>query len=271
MRTLSFLLFALLACVSHAAQLRLAEYSLGIGGELVIDPQGRVHSWRMDDGLAPVLADLVQRNVERWTFEPILIEGKPVTAKTRMRLALLARPRENGDYELRVDEVWFGDMKSRGEKAPPSYPRGAIRAGMEARVIVLARVDAQGNVVDVHPYQTSLSKKGSVARWRKAFEEASLAAVRQWKYEPGEEIGGARSGNTVKIPMTFELATGRSKQELAADMKRWRSYLPGPVSPAPWLDEDAVAAIETAEPADGEALSLQSRFRLKHDVSGWTL
>lgn len=271
MRTLGFLLLALLACVSYAAQPRLAEYSLGIGGELVIDPQGRVHNWNMDDGLAPVLADLVQRNVERWTFEPIVIEGQPVAAKTRMRLMLLARPRDNGDYELRVDEVWFGDMKSRGEKAPPRYPRGAIQAGIEARVVVLARVDAQGNVIDVHPYQTSLSKKGSVARWRKAFEEATLAAVRQWKYEPGEEIGGARSGNTLKIPMTFELASGRSRQELAADMKRWRSYLPGPISPAPWLDDHAVAAIDDAEPADGEALSLQSRFRLKDDVIGRTL
>ena len=71
MRTLSLFGLALAACIAQAEAPAALEYTLGIAGELVIDPQGRVTSWKMDDGLAPVLAQLVQRNVDQWRFEPI--------------------------------------------------------------------------------------------------------------------------------------------------------------------------------------------------------
>lgn len=271
MRTLSCFVLSLAACVVQAAAPAALEYSVGIAGEVVIDPHGRVQSWRMDDGLAPVLAALVQRNVEQWRFEPILVDGKPVAARTRMRLSLLAQPRDGGDYALSVDQVFFGDMKQRKVQAPPQIPRNFIKDGIEARVIVLARLDAQGNVVQVHPYQTSLSRKGAVARWRSAFEKASLEAVAQWKFEPGEEIDGQVSANTVKVPITYLVASGSSRAELAKDMKRWRAFIPGPVSPAPWPGAEAVDAVDDAALEDGQAVALVSRFRLQSDVVGKSL
>ena len=271
MRTLSLLGLAMFAAWVQAKEPAPLEYATSIAGEIVIDPAGEVRSWSMDDGLAPRLAQLVQRNVEQWSFEPILVEGKPVTAKTRMRLALLARPRADGSYELRVENVYFGDAKARGEVVAPRYPRAAVMAGVQARVIVMAKVDEQGNVLDVHVYQTSLSLKRGTDRWRRLFEQASLDAARTSRYVPSDEIGGQRVGGTLTLPFTFEIAHGNSQKQLAADMKRWRAFVPGPVSPAPWVDASATEALDTDELADGGAVALASPFRLKGDVIGKSL
>ena len=259
----------LAAGLAPAAEKVPLEYSLGIAGELVIDPQGKVKTYAMDDGLAQPLASLVQRNVEQWTFEPIVVDGKPVTAKTRMRLGLLAQPRGD-DYELRVEYVYFGDAKPRGKSVPPRYPRPALLAGVQARVVVMAKVDAEGNVLDAHAYQSSVSVKRSEQRWRKAFAEASVAAALASKYEPTDEIAGRRVGNTLTLPFTYTISQGSSKKELEANNKYWRAYIPGPVSPPPWIGETA-AGLDTDALADGQSAALDSPFRLKTDVIGKVL
>jgi len=269
MRTLAGFVLAVVACVVQAATPPSREFTLSLGGDLVIDEQGAVKRYQLDDGLAPVLAGLVQRNVESWRFEPVVVDGRPVVARTRMRLALLARDRGDGDYVLKVESVGFGERKPRPGQAPPRYPKDALRAGVEARVILTLRVDAEGNVVDALPYQTSLSKKGHEARLRKLFEDVSLEAVRGWKYQPGEEVGGVPVAGVVLVPLEYTLAQGRTKQELERSQKRWRSYLPGPVTPAPWADAQALAA--TGAGVTEEAVALHSHFRLRSDVIGKAL
>lgn len=262
------LLGLLLLAPGIGAQKPAREFAVSVAGDLVIDATGNVREYKLDAGMTPLVADLVERNVASWRFEPVLQDGKPVAARTRMTLALLARPRGEGDYELRVDDVFFGTMKSRGTIVAPQYPRDAIMDGVEARVIIVARVAPDGRVVEAHPYQTSLSQKRT-ASYRKKFENAALAAVGKWQYEPGEEIGGRAVGSTVMVPIMFTLHEGLLSPP-ASDRYRWRSFIPGPITPAPWVDEAAVAAAGGDNLGEGVA-SLDARFRLSSDVRGKTL
>lgn len=248
-----------------------AELDMSTSGEIVIAADGSVASHELDPGLAPVVKDLVDRNVRTWRFEPILVDGQPRPARTRMQLALRALPNEEGNYTLRLENVWFGVTKPNPRNRPPAYPRSAISARVGARLMVVAKLDARGNVVDVHPYQTSLDRQtrgdGMARRLRGMFERAGLAAVKGWKFTPGEMINGEAIGGSVMVPIWFQITeNGRKPSE-----SEWRAYVPGPISPAPWITEESLAQIDTNALGEGDSASLESRFRLTSDVVGKAL
>lgn len=270
---LSFILLlplVLSSTASRGAEVE-PEYALSARGEIVLEADGTVRSYTLDGGLAPQVSDLVSRNVATWRFEPILVDGEPVVARTRMSLSILASPDHEGNYVLRVADAWFGDLKARSAQSPPRYPRNAIKAGIGARVLLVLKLDAEGNVVDAHPYQTSLSQRGSEARarrWRAQFEKASIDAAMRWKYEPGEIVGGKTVGTTLMVPFEYTIVQGMKSAELT---NHWRAYAPGPITPAPWVDASSLASIDTDGLADGTAAAVDSRFRLVSDVIGKAL
>lgn len=267
----SFLLLVLLgiAGVVQAGKPVAAEFSMSAPGDLEIGPDGTVRSWKMDSHkLGKVVEDLLQKNIAQWRFEPVLVDGRPVIARTRMTVELQAFPRDGG-FLLKVDNVYFGSLQSRSDNLPPRYPKDAIRADLGARVMLAVKLDAQGNVVDVHPYQTSLTRAGKQAqeqRWRKRFEQASIRAVSKWKYQPGESIGGVTVGSTVMVPITYTISPTRGSLD-----NRWKRYVPGPITPAPWVDEKSVAQLDLEGLGEGQAASVDSRFRLSSDVMGKAL
>ena len=247
-----------------------AEFTMSTQGELTIAPDGSVKSWKMDGApLSDEVQSLLERNVATWRFEPILRDGQPVTARTRMSINLEAVPQGDG-YVMKVAHVFFGSVQSRGKTKPPSYPTPAIRAGVGARVMVAVKIDAEGNVVAMHPQQTSLSARGTAAqerRFRSLFEQASMTAVQDWKYVPGESIGGVTIGSSFVVPIEYTLRReGEPRPE-----GRWRAYSPGPVTPAPWVQDDSMAEVDTDGLAEGQAAALDSPFRLKSDVIGKAL
>jgi TonB family protein len=63
----------------------------------------------------------------------------------------------------------------------PVYPEEARKAGVEGVVVLEAKTDEQGNVVDVR-----------ILRSVAPLDQAALAAVKQWKYEPLIIDGKAR-------------------------------------------------------------------------------
>lgn len=263
-RLLSALLLTA-ATAAHAAP----EHELWVHGEIVVGPQGEVRDYTLDAGLKPVLAKLVADNVARWRFEPILVDGKPVVAKTRMTLTLAAREQDNGDVELRVDDVAFGTVKPPRKWIAPRPPSSAMRDGIGARVVVVAQLDERGNVRKAHALQTSLSKDLPHPRhFRKAYGEAMVAAVKKWKYEPVETLADRPNGGIVTIPIVMDVSRGISRETRKT---RWRSFIPGPVVPPPWMSEQAAlaAAAEAADSNDAQA-SITS-FRLQRQVVGTTL
>lgn len=265
----NLLLTLLLAVPLAQAKSPAPEYTMRATGEIEIGPDGAVREFEFDGGLPKAVRGLIESSVPTWRFEPVLVAGRAVVARTHMSLKLSAIPLEDERYRIQLDSAWFGTPQQRGKIKPPKYPADAIQAGVGARVLLSAKLDPQGNVIDVHPYQTSLTKDGNartVQRYRERFEAASLHAVKQWKYDPSELVDGEASGITVTIPIEFALTSmDRSIGN------RWRRYIPGPITPAPWVDANSVAAQQTDGLADGAAAALDSRFKLLSDVIGKAL
>lgn len=259
-------LFCMASLVSAAAPV-LPDLDLTTRGEIVIEPDGSVRAWNLDDDtLSPAVRELLAAQIRGWRFEPVLLDGKAVVAKTRVSIALEARPHDDR-YLVRLANVYFGSVERRGDMRAPSYPNNAIHYGLGARVVLALKLDREGNVVAVHPYQTSLSKSGNESqaqRWRRVFERASIKTVSKWKFIPGESIGGVVVESSVIVPIEFVLMQPGERRRSNA----WRAFVPGPVTPVPWVTEDSVARLDPDSLGDGQAASLDSRFRLLSDVIG---
>jgi periplasmic protein TonB len=73
----------------------------------------------------------------------------------------------------------------------PVYPEEALRAGLEGLVVLEAVVDERGRVGD---------KITVVRRLGHGFDEAAVAAVRQWRFRPA-----TRNGKPIKVRRIFPL------------------------------------------------------------------
>jgi hypothetical protein len=263
----------MLACAAPLAQAQqgAAMLELNADGEIQIAPDGQVSDYRLGSKLPPVVADIVDRHVRAWRFEPIVVDGKPVVAKTSMHLFLQAEPVEGkSDYRLRVTSVRFGDMKRASHMLPPKYPPEAVSAHVGGKVLVAVRVDDAGNVIDAQAYQTSLDVRArndmEAERYRRILEKASVAAARHWSYDITQTINGKPAGMSALVPVSFSLCNMPCRQPDTGD--RWRALMPGPIHPAPWMHEQVAGTAGLSTLGDDDAMPLDSRFRLTDDIVG---
>lgn len=245
-----------------------AELRLLVDGMIEIDLVGGVHDYMIETELAPTIRHYIDKRVREWRFEPITVDGRPVIAGTRMRMALLATP-DDGQYRLRVDDVHFGIAKAQAAtNRAPRYPEDALRARLGARVLLALRTDATGRVTDVHPYQTGLTQlrvRGrSPAGWRRLFEKAATEAATGWTYAPDEYINGEPVAGTRVVSLVFRITEDQGGP-LASG---WQAYIPGPVTRAPWQLEDAQDTERWTLLQDSEAFTDSSRFQLIEKVVG---
>ncbi|MGQ4582353.1 hypothetical protein [Lysobacter sp. F60174L2] len=264
--------FAPLAYAGDASSTQAAApiYEITATGDIEIGPDGRVHHYELDKGQTPVIEQALARNIEQWRFEPILVDGRPVIGATRMRISINAEPTATGDYQLRVNDVWFGEpSRSAHDLSPPRYPVEALRSNMGAKVVLVLKLDDQGKVIRVHPEQVSLDRgvrnERSAERWRDLFAEASVDVAKHWTFNINETVGGKPVGVSVRIPVTYSLNDGYGRFTVE---NTWRQYLPGPRHPAPWVTESAVAATDGMSLKDGQVQPINSRFQLATEVVG---
>lgn len=243
-------------------------------GELQIAIDGHVTDYQLKSELSPELAAMVDRKVRSWHFEPIVVDGQPVRARTALHIDLTAEPTPGKDtYIVRMARVHFGGPRRNPGLKPPRYPQEAVRVGLGAKVLLSVHLDEAGNVIEVQPYQTNLNARPSsefeARHWRDVFERASVAAVKTWHFDVAETIDGKPIGTTAIVPFAFTVKGGPIR---SARPGEWQPYLPGPVHPAPWLKTAAPTGdAELSALKDGQALSLDSRFHLKDSVIGNTL
>lgn len=254
-----------------AAPAKSASYEMVADGEVRIDPEGRVSDYSVSSELAPEIAALVDRSVRRWRFEPILQDGRPVIAKTALRIRLLARRSkdDSDDFTVSIASVEFGAPRRSSAGEPPRYPRLAANARLGAKVLLLLRIDETGKVVEAHPYQTSLGARtrseNDAESWRELFERASITAAKTWKYDLTESVAGRRIGTYALLPIVFRISSAAG----GAKEGDWVGYVPGPVHELPEeLRHEIEANDRASRLADGEAAALNSRFRLIDDVVG---
>lgn len=76
----------------------------------------------------------------------------------------------------------------------PIYPFDLRRAGTEGEAVVEFIVDPVGNVIAAYPVRST----------NPAFEAAAVAAVLQWKFQPGMK-GGKAVNAKLRVPIVFNL------------------------------------------------------------------
>ncbi len=244
--------------------------SMQSDGEIEIAGDGSVRNYKPHAVLAAPIAALIERSALGWHFEPVIVDGMPVSASTAVHLGLSAEPIKNSeDFKLRIVSIQFGDPARMGKIVPPAYPADAARAGLEARVMLFLQLDESGNVINAEPYQTSLGARArsehEAEMWRKRFERPSVAAAMKWHYNLSEKINGKSIGTRVLVPIEFSMSRSGGRE-------RWKAFVPGPVHSGLWAGQLAQPSERNlAGLSDGNALSIDSRFRLKDDVVGKTL
>jgi hypothetical protein len=242
-------------------------------GEIQVATDGTVSDYRLRSELPPMVADLVDKDVRGWRFEPVVVEGTPVVAKTAMHLALKAEPAgEHDSYRIKIVNVIFGAPRHHDRIKQPHYPEQAVRAHVGAKVLLAMRLGENGRVTDVQTYQTSLDARASsendAEHWRKMFEEASVTAAHSWTYDLSETFNGKTIETNVIVPVVFSLLNVPGS---APQPGQWKAYVPGPVHPAPWMTDRAFADRDLSTLPDGQSIPLDSRFHLKNDVIGKVL
>ena len=253
--------------VSKAAMQRaMATYSLAAEGDIVIAADGSVMEYKLTSGrISPEIAAVLDKSVKRWRFEPVVINGRSVNAKTNMRLGINAEPYAGG-YQLRVTNVAFGSpQRSNSQLTPPRYPGPALQPGVEADVVLILKLDASGAVKDAHAEQTYLSGTGPdrvMQQWRELFEASAIAAAKRWKFNITETINGEPAETSLaRIPVSYRMRGNDG----------WRAMVPvGPKQMPSWITPGELPPLPIAL-KDGETQSLSSRFKLKEDVIGSVL
>lgn len=209
------------------------------------------------------MRELIGQQARTWRFEPALIDGQPVVARTRFRLKLAAGQLADENYRFSISNAWFGEPEREHQMAPPIYPRNAVDSDVGASVILILKLDNEGRVLDAYARQVNLHRdygERSAGRWRTMFEQASLKAARQWRFKPGALINGEALASTVAVPVSFPIGRPRG----------WQSHVPGPIKPSPWPEPNKALG-DIGALSDDEAMPLDSQFRLAEEVKGRVL
>lgn len=239
------------------------EYSINVTGKVEIASDGTISHYTLDNSKAlPLVQKALDNNIQRWRFQPILVDGKPVRAKTAMQVDISAEPVANGDYQLRLNNVSFGVPVRNKKRSAPQYPRNAAAMKVGAKVMLLLKLTPEGRVEQAYPQQVSLDHPtGSEAvadSWRELFSKATISAAKSWRFDTAPEFEGQPMPEAVLVPVVFKMLRDKDK---------WQAFVPGPVSHPEWLFTSKLAA-SGEQLQDGDALPIDNRIRLQDGVVG---
>ena len=239
------------AAGSRAEVRKSVEASMLLQGTIDIDREGKVvdYDLKQAQALPDAMRAILDRRVRSWRFEPVLVEGKPVNARSPMRVRLVTQ-RAGENFLLRIGGASFTteESLSDGKLIPPTYPDFAVRAGVGGTVYLLLRVGREGKVVDAIAEQVNLSAVGTepeMKRFRHELSRSAISATRRWRFKfPASGEDADEPFMSVRVPVDY-VYPGQ-KQEKPGE---WHAYVPGPRERAPWLSPepddvsaDAIAA-----------------------------
>lgn len=230
-----------------AAVRKQVEASMVITGMIDIEPDGSVSAHRLDkpEALPEGISALTARVIPGWRFEPIVMGGKPVPARAKMSLRMVAKKQDSGDFLLSVRSATFGaaadvpkDSVASKQMRPPRFPMDAVRSGITGTVFLVLRLGQQGQVEEVVVERVNLRVIGSeqqMQHGRRLLANASVVAARKWTFampradpDAGDEIQSVRVPVDYRFEDTREVAYGQ-----------WEAYVPGPYQRPPWVPADA--------------------------------
>jgi hypothetical protein len=281
MRLIGLVLVLMALCIVTTAQAGNAnvarkqiESSLLVTGTITVAPDGSVLTHTLDstDDLGDVLTKFVNGSIDKWRFEPVVVDGQVVTAKVPMSLRLTAKPAEDGNMSVAISNTHFGKRTDsavsddvRGHRlAPPIYPAAALSSGGKGTVYMIVQIGRDGLVIHADAEQVNLRVVGNqreMDMMRELLAAASVRAAKQWTFNP-PTTGKSATENSwlVRVPVDFIL-DGRG----AAGAKRggWDSYVPGPRNAnMPWAREELKTAGSPDALSEGGVYSLQEGAKL---------
>ena len=170
----------------------------GIQGEVVIEAtaneKGDVVSAEVvpSKNPQPLLEEAALAAVRQWKYEPFHKDGKAVrvTFTVTMNFAL------HKDKEAGLPDGASKKNPKVVKRVNPVYPEEAAKQGIQGEVVIEATTNEKGDVVSAEVVPSKNPQP--------LLEEAALAAVRQWKYEPFLKDGKA-VGVTFTVTMNFSL------------------------------------------------------------------
>ncbi len=146
-----------------------------------IDTQGYVSKVLVYSTKEFSLAQAAMDAVKQWVYEPLTIEGKPVEAvfTTSVNFKLKPDQTETADVVagkdaevLKIEDT--ADAPQCIKKVEPFYPLEARKALIQGIVVLEVTTDEKGHVVEAKVVKSDSS----------LLNQASIDAVKQWKYEP---------------------------------------------------------------------------------------
>lgn len=242
---------ALLLAAGAAVAAEPAYFSARLDGQLTIGPQGEVVDVALEDAewMGDEVVQGYERKIRGWRFEPVLEEGKPVNAVGRMSLSLVAvRDDEAKTAHFAIRRVVFLDPPGAG-KPPgegrtlriPAYPGEAVQSGTGASIMLVAELDAEGDVKRVAAESVHLT--GNVPKQKfkyfgKQFRRAAEQAASQWRFDhlAGEGI--------VRIPMVFSVSR-------SAQAPGWQRIHPFQIKVPAWVQQVDAPPMDLAANGEG--------------------
>lgn len=240
------LLPLLAAATPRAETLKQVESSMLVKGTIETNADGSVNTVAIDkqEKFPPGLVDFVQKQILAWKFEPVLVDGKAMRARSPMSVRVVARKVGEDSYSIAIRNASFeGEEPAEGETLtsvrmiPPRYPKAAGMSGASGMVYLLVKVGGEGRVVDAIVEQVNLKTIGTTNEmtvWRKALAGAALGAARQWTFKT--PVKGEQANQefwTARIPVAFYM-----NDNMDAVYGKWEKYIPGPRQSAPWSEEN---------------------------------
>lgn len=278
---LSVLLWSMTALAVAAgpqAVRKQAESSLLVTGKVLIDTKGNVEKVEIDqpDKLGTGIVDMVQQRSKDWRFEPIVIDGHAVRARAPMTLRLVAKQvvDDKDSYAVEIRSANFGSDETATNTAvtvvnqpAPRYPRDAVLSGVGATVFLVLRIGADGAVEDAIAEQTNLNAVGSerdMDRFRNLFERSSLAAAKTWTYRILDQQTDASHADEhrIRVPVGYAVSDNARDAKRSQAYGQWKTYIPGPRRPIPWMNRDELMAGGADAVADGNVQLIGSGLRL---------
>jgi hypothetical protein len=260
-----FLSLLLAASPALAATPDVQVFTARADGSLTIGVDGRVLDVELtSDGSlgSGVLAGYEER-IRTWRFEPIVENGQPVNAKGLMQLSLVAaREKGNRTATFGIRSVRFMDPEPtspyypEGTRwTPPSYPMNALRAGVDADVMLVLKLDGQGRVLSAATEQLALRgvsmRQPHQANFAAQFRRSAEKAAGQWT------ITGQPEGQLVRVPLKYN--TGRWDTG-------WAPTAIQPVELPEWAVLELTA--EQATELNGNGVAVAEQFKLLTPLDG---
>lgn len=225
-----------------------AELGMLVRGSVDIDLEGGVESYSIEQAekLPSAIVEMFSRQIPRWKFDPVLVDGKPARARTKMQLRVVAKPAGDDAYDVVIQSASFYGGENTGQERvgikqrTPLGPlvRAMMQSGATGDVYLALKIGPDGQVLDGVVEQVNLTVSGSDKQMRNARQvlgDSSLALVRKWTFSvPTKGRHADQPYWSGILPFTFQLSeNGRPPED---GYGRWKAYLPGPCAPIPWRD-----------------------------------